>query len=64
LVEIVRLTKNSEDPEYDCGLTVWHARPRRLLLQLRLVHKVQGRCEYFDRHMMFALPRVAMPHYA
>jgi ArsR family transcriptional regulator, arsenate/arsenite/antimonite-responsive transcriptional repressor len=47
VVEIARFGQNSEDPEYEYGLTLWHARLRSLVLRGSLVRQVQAIGEYF-----------------
>jgi hypothetical protein len=43
VVEIARFGQNSEDPEYDYGLTFRHAPLRSLVLGDTLVRQVQAR---------------------
>jgi hypothetical protein len=40
VVEIARFGQNSEDPEYDYGLTFWHASLPSLVLRDSLVRQV------------------------
>ena len=46
VVEIARFGQNPEDPEYDYGLTFWHAPLRCFALRDSLTRQVQARSEF------------------